>query len=332
MRYYVESSATNVLAYRLGGLLYMPAFQNNVVEKLETGSIPGLRSIAFCLEDAIRDLSLRQAEEALKNTLMELDEAKLSKNLLPLIFIRVRSPEHLAHVYKTFSRVRHLITGYILPKFDLSNAVRYLDTTRRLQKGSLSHIYVMPIMESASMVDASTRIPTLINLRSMLDEMRPHILNIRVGCNDFSQIYGLRCPIDKTVYDIGILKAALIDIISIFARDYVVAGPVWNYFGKQTERDWADGLVREMEQDLLHGFIGKSAIHPAQVPIIARTLAVSREDYKDACSLLEWKDDRLGVAKSVEGNRMNELKCHSKWAVKTKLLGDIYGLREAKLP
>lgn len=328
----MESTSTNALAYRLGGLLYMPAFQEHVVRKIKSGSIPGLRSIAFCLEDAIRDQSLKQAEETLKNTLMELDQAEIPKNLMPLIFIRVRSPEHLVHVHETFSHVRHMLTGYILPKFDLSNAVRYLDTTRRLQRGSLRHIYIMPILESSSIVDASTRIPTLVKLRSMLNEMRTHILNIRVGCNDFSQVYGLRCPVDCTVYDIGILNAALIDILSIFAQDYVVSGPVWNYFGKNTDTSWSEGLIREMEQDLLHGFIGKSAIHPSQVPVIARTLSVPREDYEDACSLLDWKDNRLGVAKSVEGNRMNELKCHSKWAEKTKLLGDIYGLREAQLP
>lgn len=328
----MESTDINALAYRLGGLLYMPAFQEHVVKKIKSGSIPGLRSIAFCLEDAIRDQSLQQAEEVLKKTLVELEEAEIPKNLMPLIFIRVRSPEHLAHVHKAFSNVRHLLTGYILPKFDLSNAVRYLETTRRLQRSSLRHIYIMPILESATMVDASTRIPTLLKIRSMLKEMRSHILNIRVGCNDFSQVYGLRCPIDRTVYDIGILNAALIDILSIFAQDYVVAGPVWNYFGPQTDNTWVEGLVREMEMDLLHGFIGKSAIHPSQVPVIARTLSVPREDYEDACSLLDWKDDRLGVAKSVEGNRMNELKCHSRWAIKTKLLGDIYGLREAKLP
>ncbi len=328
----MDTTDINSLAYRLGGLLYMPAFQKNVVKKLESGSIPGLRSIAFCLEDSIRDKSLQRAEEALKKTLTELDEANLPKNLMPLIFIRVRTPEHFNHVFKTFSHARHMITGYILPKFDLTNAGEYLEITRRLQRESMTHIYIMPILESLQIADPSTRISALAELRKMLNEMRSHVLNIRVGCNDFSQLYGLRCPINRTVYDIGVINAVLMDILSIFSRDYVVAGPVWNYFGKNPNDTWAKGLIREMEQDLLHGFIGKSAIHPVQVPIIARTLSVHREDYEDACALLGWHNEELGVEKSTDGNRMNELKCHSNWAERTKIIGDIYGLREAKLP
>ena len=45
----------NILQYMVGGLLYMPAFQKNIVEKIKNCSIDCLTSIAFCLEDSIRE-------------------------------------------------------------------------------------------------------------------------------------------------------------------------------------------------------------------------------------------------------------------------------------
>ena len=328
MRCFVETTDTETLGYRLGGLLYMPAFQKHIADKLEQNSIPGLSSIAFCLEDSIRDHAVTQAETALRRTLLELGERFRPADRLPLIFIRIRTPEHWEHLHNAYGDVNELITGYILPKFDLSNAAAYLKTFSGLRRNSGRPLYIMPILESVQIADASTRISALTELRSMLDEIRPHVLNIRVGCNDFSQIYGLRCPIHSTVYDIGILRDILTDILSIFAKDYIVAGPVWNYFGQDPDGAWAKGLRRELELDRLSGFIGKSAIHPSQIPLIAQSLSVTREDYDDACALLDWKEELRGVSKSARGTRMNEVKCHAKWALRTKLLGDIYGIRE----
>ena len=91
-----------ILQYQIGGLLYMPAFQKNIVEKIKNNSIEKLTSIAFCLEDSIRDDALPEAEETLKSILQNL------KNLpkLPLIFIRVRTPEHFQAVHKAYSAVQ----------------------------------------------------------------------------------------------------------------------------------------------------------------------------------------------------------------------------------
>ena len=62
----------NTLQYTVGGLLYMPAFQKNIIDKIKSNSIDCLTSIAFCLEDAIRDEALDEAETALIQILQEL--------------------------------------------------------------------------------------------------------------------------------------------------------------------------------------------------------------------------------------------------------------------
>ena len=78
----------------------------------------------------------------------------------------------------------------------------------------------------------------------------------------------------------------------------------------------------------INGFIGKTAIHPSQLPIIYESLKVSRADYEDAMKILGWDKGPLGVAKSEGGNRMNEVKVHGKWAKKISILADIYGIKE----
>ena len=118
------------------------------------------------------------------------------------------------------------------------------------------------------------------------------------------------------------------DILNVFAADYVVSGPVWEYFGADAEGEWARGLKKELELDLLNGFIGKTAIHPSQLPVIFNSLKVRPADYQDALNILGWQKDGLGVAKSADGSRMNEVKCHGKWARKIIMLGDIYGFQE----
>ena len=80
-----------ILQYKVGGLLYMPAFQKNIVKKIAENRLPHLNSAAFCLEDSIQDNSLDEAEKSLKIILNQLENLEN----LPLIFVRIRSPRHL---------------------------------------------------------------------------------------------------------------------------------------------------------------------------------------------------------------------------------------------
>lgn len=317
----MELNDKNFLQYKVGALLYMPAFQKNIVEKIKNNSICCLNSVAFCLEDSIQDNALAAAEETLKNILYELNfvyKNSSNKNL-PLIFIRPRTPEHLKFIHEKFSDSAAIITGYILPKFDLSNAEKYCAVIREI------NCYVMPTFESEQVADLSTRAENLIALKKILDGVKEHVLNIRVGVNDLSNLYNLRRNVNCTVYDIGIVRDILIDILNVFARDYVVAGSVWNYFGKE-KGAWSDGLIKELTLDKINGFIGKSAIHPSQLPYIFESLKVSQADLNDAEQILNWDSESLGVVKG--SGRMNELKCHSNWAQKIKILSEIYGVKQ----
>ena len=313
------------LKLSLGGLLYAPAANRKISKKIKDGAIQDLRSVAFCLEDSIDDGFLEEAERILGDTLSDLSRVP---EKLPSIFIRIRSPRHMERIAELYKEHGRIVTGFILPKFDLSNMDEYIGLIRDLNKGDESKtVYIMPILESRMVADIGTRVGTLMKIKEALDTVRKYVLNVRVGGNDFCNLYGLRRSESQTIYDIGVVRDILVCIINIFAADYVVSGPVWEYFGTDEEYGWRTGLSRELELDRLNGFIGKTAIHPSQLPLIHESMKVNRSDYEDAMRILDWDVQGLGVAKSESGNRMNEVKVHGKWARRVYLLSEIYGIK-----
>ncbi len=85
--------------------------------------------------------------------------------------------------------------------------------------------------------------------------------------------------------------------------------------------------MKELELDHLNGFIGKTAIHPSQLPVIYHSLQPTAADFEDARSILNWSS-LAGVKGSSNGSRMNEVKTHGKLAQKTYMLGTVYGVKE----
>ena len=315
----------NPLAYSLGGLLYAPATNRDIAAHILRHDWPCLTSVSLCLEDSIQDAALPEAEAQLKETLRTL---RASGERLPLLFVRVRNPEHFRHVHNFLGPETDVLTGYIFPKFDLTNADHYLGTLKiiNLDRPDV-HLYGMPIIESRMMARLDMRREALHRLRKIIDESREDVLNIRVGGNDFCNLYGLRRNVRHSIYDIGVVRDILIDILNVFSEDYVVSGPVWEYYGADENAPWADGLRRELVLDRANGFIGKTAIHPSQLPLIWESLQVTQEEYDDALQILSWNDAVKAVAGSRHG-RMNEVKCHTNWALKIRQRAEIYGIRE----
>jgi citrate lyase beta subunit len=147
---------------------------------------------------------------------------------------------------------------------------------------------------------------------------------------DFCNLYGLRRTVAQTVYDIGVVGGVLTDILTVFADAYIVSAPVCEYYQSKGNDDgqWARCLTAELEMDFANGFIGKTVVHPSQLPIVRRALQPLHTDYEDALQILDWHGGAWGVAKSVDGNRMNEVATHCKWARKILIMAEIYGTRE----
>ena len=60
------------------------------------------------------------------------------------------------------------------------------------------------------------------------------------------------------------------DIITVYGMDYVISGPVWEYYAGDS---WKEGMIQEIQEDRLCGFIGKTVIHPSQIPVVKQSLS-----------------------------------------------------------
>ena len=284
--------------YSVGALLYSPALNRKVADAVINNKYGHQYSLALCLEDTIADDSIKIAEQQLEATLGKIFNGLEKKQFyLPKIFIRVRSCDQMVRLHKVLQPYAEIITGFVFPKYTLSNADEYNSAVKEMNMESGKTIYMMPILESSDIVEHSTRHTVLAELKEKIDSVKDYVLNIRVGGNDFSNEFAARRHYDETIYDILPIAQLLGDILTVFSRDYVVSGPVWEFFSSDNE-EWKRGLRNELKLDKLNGFVGKTVIHPKQISVVNEALKVSLKDYEDAKAILNWDESGLQVGKA----------------------------------
>ena len=316
-----------LLSYKVGALMYTPALNTSIGEKIINRVFPELDSLCLCLEDSITAGGVKEAETQLVKTLKYISEHTDKK--LPLLFVRVRNISQFKHLPKLLGELLSVLTGIVFPKFDLSNAAEYCSLAGNVNARLKKPLFIMPILESYDVMNLETRERSLLGIRELLDGYRNFIISIRVGVMDFCNFYGLRRSITQSIYDIGVVAKVLSDILTIFSNDYVISAPVCEYYDNGSgDKRWLVGLENELKLDIANGFTGKTVIHPSQIPIVRKWMSPSLTDYQDAKSILNWSGGQIGVMKSCEGNRMNELATHKKWAKKILRLAETYGVRE----
>jgi len=329
-----KNSKADILKYAVGPLMYTPANHKTIADKIINEWNDKIKSIAFCLEDSILEDEVEHAEDVLAKSLDKISNALKNKKItideLPLIFIRVRNPIEMIKVFYKIGNYADIITGIIWPKFSLKNVEDYVSNYRICSNNIKKFLYVMPILEDKGVLDIFTRRKNLYGIKEQIDKIKEYILNIRIGGNDFCNYYGFRRSVDQTIYDIGVIRDVMSDIINTFGRDYVVSSVVYEWFEDSEGNDtrWINGLKKEIELDKLNGFVGKTLIHPSQIDILQESMAVDYNDYIDAKSIIEWESDVLGVAKSRASKRMNEVKVHRNWAKRIMTLAYVYGVKE----
>lgn len=312
--------------YSVGALMYTPANRTDIVDKLMRNAFGEKFSLAFCLEDTINDNCVEEAEDILVSTINSLYDASEKFNFyIPKIFIRVRRPQQFTDLMKRFGKARKLITGVNTPKFDNSNADEYIKEILEINNTYAGKYYIMPILESPAMLDLRVRSRFLYSIKERLDSISDLVLNIRVGGNDLSHAFSLRRHSYETIYDVKPVADVLTDILTVFSRDYVVSGAVWEYYNGD---NWEIGLAEEVQKDLTAGFVGKTVIHPKQIDVFNNACKVFKEDYEDAQKILNWGSDEVNMVHgSSLSSRMNEHNTHHNWARKIMYLADYYGLK-----
>ncbi len=342
-----------LLQYCLGAAMYMPGFKD-FAPKILSHAMPGLTTIVLCCEDACPEEKVPEAEENIHKLLdtvtNAVNDGTLEKDKVPLIFVRIRNLEQFKHFGEglTKNQVRSLC-GINFPKFNAENGYEYYAYLQDLNDRFGEIIYGMPIIEDPEVAYKETRMYELTGIKKILDKYRHLVLQVRVGGTDFSSVFGVRRGVDYSIYDIMAVRECLCDIINVCGRnnDYVISGPVWEYFRapksmmfdelpkhgiedylmrrKALVNNEIDGLLREVILDKANGFVGRTVIHPTHVKFVNAMMAVTKEEYDDACQILGTGG---GVVKGTGGNKMNEVKPHTNWANKVLNRARAFGVIE----
>lgn len=330
-----KDSGKEVLQYAVGGLLYMPASNIKIADKIISGKYSFVKSMVLDLEDSLGDDMVKYGQRSIKTIIDKIAEAVENKvmdmSLVPLIFVRIRESEQISETMSLLGDNIKYITGFNIPKFDKYDCdifiSKFIEVREHVLAEHGTELYMMPIIESKHAMYRQLRMDNLLYINNALRPIANAVLNIRVGGADFCSIFGVRRDIDSMIYEIGPVASCLNDILNVFGKSYIVSAPVWEYFGTDPNGEWAQGLKAEIRRDKLVGFIGKTSIHPTQLTIIQSSMIVKESDYLDALSILGMNTNTVGVKKSEHGNRMNEVKTHTKWAQKIIGLANVYGVR-----
>lgn len=344
-----------MLQYCLGATMYMPGHRD-FTEAILTRKYPGLTAMILCFEDACAPEDVPRAEENSIRTLdvlsQKLTNGEITYADLPLLFFRVRNMEQFEH-FSSMLKPEHMkvLAGFNFPKFNTGNGEAYYSYLEGLNEKFGDILYGMPIIEDRAVARKAARVDELLGIKDILDRHRELVLNVRVGATDFSSCFGARRDVEYTIYDIVTVRDILADILNVFTwdGDYIVSGPVWEYFKAKKSMRFSDlpkvniqesllrreplvnaevdGLMRELILDKANGFIGKTIIHPSHINYVNGILAVTREEYEDAVQVLGTSG---GVVKSKNSNKMNEIAPHRLWAEKLVARATAYGVIENK--
>jgi citrate lyase beta subunit len=268
----------------------MPAHRHDILDCANGEKYPLLRSMIFCTEDAV---SHTEVDSSLRHLGLCLQGFRTVANRFR--FIRVRNPEVLARLLDL--PYIDKIDGFVLPKFDTSVFHAYFD---QLQGTPFK---IMPTLETKDVFDvgAMTELRQALLQHNALQQ----ILMLRIGGNDLMNILGIRRPRQLTLYDTP-LANVISQLVTVFKPyNFALSAPVFEYLNDN------DTLQKEIQRDLAHGLIGKTAIHPSQIADIEAAYEVEPEDYEMAVKLV----DNTAPAVFKMHHAMCEVATHRQWAV-----------------
>ncbi|MET9777512.1 HpcH/HpaI aldolase/citrate lyase family protein [Streptomyces sp. NPDC006367] len=362
---FTADSPARLLSAALGATLYSPATRPRLAEDIVKQGARGVVSMVLCLEDSIDDADVEAGEENLVRQLTDLADLPQAPGSaraggtpndadVPLLFIRVRTPEQISGLVRRLGPAVRLLSGFVLPKFTETRGVPFLEALTAAEATSGRRLFAMPVLESPDLLYRESRVQTLEGIFRAVDKYRDRILALRLGVTDFCSSYGLRRAPDMTAYDVQIVASVIADVVNMLGRadgtGFTVTGPVWEYFRVQ-ERMFKpqlrqspflevqatelrqkliehsmDGLLREISLDRANGLLGKTCIHPSHVLPVHALSVVSREEFSDAQDILRPERGGGGVLRSAYTNKMNEVKPHRAWAERTLLRAEAFGV------
>ncbi|MCA8066241.1 HpcH/HpaI aldolase/citrate lyase family protein [Burkholderia sp. AU38729] len=280
--------------FALGATLYMPATRSDILDVVSGTRFPELRSLVVCLEDAVAAIDVDSALANLRALLMNIDARGGRAESGPLLFVRPRDAA-MAAVLNNWPLMKH-VDGFVVPKLTLQSLSSWENAV------SCPDLYLMPTLETADVYDPGAMVELGSALKANLNR---RIIALRIGGNDLMGCLGLRRNPATTLYSTPLSYVIPMLAGIMGAQGFALTAPVFEQLATPHL------LNEELELDIAHGLVGKTAIHPSQIRIIQEALRVSLEDFN--CATLIVNDAAPAVFK--HNDAMCEPATHYKWAV-----------------
>jgi citrate lyase beta subunit len=273
----------------LGASLYVPATRQDLQKIADGESLSHLRSVIFCTEDAVAETELSYALFNLSLMLQQMsDRPSLAR------FVRVRNPYVMKRILKMPGSDK--LDGFVLPKATRHNFDAYFQ-----QVCNTNH-KLMPTLETVEVFNESE----MLMFRECLErsDVRDRILALRIGGNDLLALLGIRRPRNMTIYrtPLGPVISKLVTTFRPYG--FVLTAPVFEHLDNSVL------LLQEVEEDLAHGMVGKTAIHPSQVELIEHHYRVNHNDLEVALKVI----DKASPPVFKMHDSMCEVATHNIWA------------------
>ncbi|MEL6235688.1 MAG: HpcH/HpaI aldolase/citrate lyase family protein [Pseudomonadota bacterium] len=298
-------------AMRLGATLYMPVVHPAIPAFLRGQKPWPARSVVLCLEDALHVAETEAGLAALRRLLADWSGRTPARSTgksgpaEPMLFIRPRNLE-MARDLAALPGISE-VAGFVAPKIGPEDLTGWLDLA------TASGLRLMPTLEQAWVFD-----PAALGTfgATLAEGAVDRVIALRIGGNDLLGALALRRLAGETIYE-GPLFAALSQIMcQLGALGLPLTAPVFDIMDDRAT------LIRETARDAAFGFVGKTAIHPQQVPLIERGFCVAADELARARQILAA--DAAAVFR--QDGAMAEPATHRAWAERMVARADAYGI------
>ena len=251
----------------LGATLFVPATHKSLEAILSGEKYLTLRSVLIDYEDGISNSELQEALNVLKKLLLSYKKGKL------LVFIRPRNSEILKDILAL--AMIEKIDGFILPKFSLRNASRYLD---QFENNTFS---LMPSIEGEELFNFCK----LTELRDILLAYKERIVLVRFGLQDLLKQLDMKRSCLNGVFDLSAPSVVVGNFIATFkSAGFGVSGGVYPCFNDK------EGFIKDVKRDLEEGLFSKTIIHPNHIEMINELYKVTFKEFEEATEILKSKE------------------------------------------
>ena len=283
---------------QLGATLFIPASHKHLNAVVNENRFEGLKSLVIDFEDGLSLHAFDSAMSKIEGVLENINEYS------PLVFLRARNEEHLEALLSLKGITN--IQGFVLAKFTLENADRYLELL-----GNTDFV-MMPSIEGSELFDTVK----LRLLKERLDTYKSQVLIVRFGLEDMLRQLGMWRECGESIFDFASTSSVLGNFIAIFKSEgFAISGGVYPCYKDD------EGFTLDVKRDIKEGLFSKTIIHPRQIILAHNAYRVTKTEVQKAEAIVK----RRGEAVFEHEETMAEVVTMLPFAKAILLRRDIYG-------